>query len=228
LFPVKAGRKDVGLPLATDTQNIGVASLLIDKGDTWDIYRVCQRSKTNKKAEVALQYSGVHAPSNNGVEILKVKSLMADRNRKGVSNDANRIEKKEGNIANSLQHKSPEEAICVFNSTDLEAGPCLWRHDGLIELGCLCKSDLALVRYSCALRWFIDRGLIVFEICGSPPVNVRLADHIEILVALKERATLRLRTAAGEVNLAHFESQLDLREDAVAIARRQKLTKIAP
>jgi hypothetical protein len=82
LFPVKGGREDVGLPLATNTQNIGVASPLTDKGDTLDVCRVCQCSETDKKGEAALQYLGIYAPSNNGSEILKVKSLMADRNRK--------------------------------------------------------------------------------------------------------------------------------------------------
>lgn len=227
LSPAKAGREDVGLPLGTDTENIGVASPLRDKGDTLDVCRVCQCSETDKQGEAALEYLGIYPPSNNGSEILKVKSLMADRNRKGVSNDAGSIEKKEGSIVNYLQHKSPEEDICVFNSTDLEEGPCLWRHDALIELGCLCKSDLALAHYSCALRWFINRGSIVCEICGSSPVNVRLADHNKVMAALKERETLRLRTAAGEVTSAHFESQPDLRADAVATERRQRLTEIA-
>jgi hypothetical protein len=226
LSPAKAGREDVGLPLGTDSQNIGVESPLRNKEHTLDVCRVCQFSETDKKGEAALEYLGIYPP-NIGSESLQVKFLMADRNRNGASNDAGSIEKKEGSLANYLQHKSPEEEICVFNSTDLEAGPCLWRHDGLIELGCLCKSDLALAHYSCALRWFINRGSIVCEICGSPPVNVRLADYREIMAALKERETLRLRTAAGEVTSAHSELQPDFRADAVATARRQRLTEIA-
>jgi hypothetical protein len=58
-------------------------------------------------------------------------------------------------------------------------------------------------------------------------VNVRLADYREIMAALKERETLRLRTAAGEVTSAHSELQPDFRADAVATARRQRLTEIA-
>lgn len=227
LSSAKAGREDVSLPLGTHTENIGVASPLRDKEDTLDVCRVCQCSESDKKGESALEYLGIYPPSNNGPESLKVKSLMADRNRKGVLSDAGSIEKEEGSIANSLQDKGPEEEICVFNTTDLEAGPCLWRHDALIKLGCSCKSDLSLAHYSCALRWFINRGSLVCEICGSSPVNVKLSDHSKIMAALKERATLRLRTAAGEVTSAHLESQPDLCADAAATARRQMITEIA-
>lgn len=227
LSPAKASREDGGLPLGTDIENCGVASPLRDKEDTLDVCRVCQCSETDKKGEAAFEYLGIYAPSNNGSESHKVKSLMADKNGKGVPNDAGSIEKKKGSITNPLQHKSPEEEICVFNRTDLEAGPCLWHHDALIELGCLCKSDLALAHYSCALRWFINRGSVVCEICGSLPVNVRLADHSKIMAALKEYETLRLRTVAGEVTSEPLESRPDLRADAVATARRQRLTEIA-
>eukprot|EP01018_Ginkgo_biloba_P004468 Gb_30244 [translate_table: standard] len=218
----KAGGKDGIFPSNDETENMEVRSPGQNK-DTLDVCRVCQCAETDKKGEAALEFLGIYPPSNNHSQ---AKTVVAESNTTGLSSNAGIKGKNEGSITNQVEYVSPDGEICICGS-DLEAGPCLWHHDALIELGCSCKNELALAHYSCALRWFISRGLVICEICGNPPMNVRPADHSKIIAALKECETLRLRTAPGEATSAYTEPQAGVEPDAVAALRRQRLTEIS-
>eukprot|EP00897_Mesotaenium_endlicherianum_P009699 jgi/Mesen1/8758/ME000524S08055 len=77
-----------------------------------------------------------------------------------------------------------------------QSSPRLLMNRLLIRLGCLCKNELALAHYSCALRWFFGRGTTVCEICGQVANGVRLSD-LQIVGAAVQR---RRRLIAAGVN----------------------------
>eukprot|EP00253_Pinus_taeda_P034162 PITA_34162 len=111
--------------------------------------------------------------------------------------------------------------------SDLEVGSGFYDQNTLIELGCLCKNDLSLGHYACALRWFISHGSVICEICGSVAENVKLSDMNRVMAALNECETLRSRTATGEMTPASTQWHAAVDPDAVAVVRRQRLTEIA-
>ncbi|KAJ6928384.1 hypothetical protein NC652_012473 [Populus alba x Populus x berolinensis] len=101
------------------------------------------------------------------------------------------------------------------------------QQDLLIELGCSCKSDLALVHYACALKWFVNHGSTVCEICGHVAINIRTSDFKKVMVALKDYEALRERTATGDPNPAQVHASAGVDPDAVAAVRRQRLSEIS-
>ncbi|CDP04595.1 unnamed protein product [Coffea canephora] len=99
--------------------------------------------------------------------------------------------------------------------------------DRLLELGCACKNDLALVHYACALKWFVNHGSTVCEICGCVAKNIKASDVKKVINALKENEALRERTANGEPIPAQLQWNSGVDPDAVAAIQRQRLSEIS-
>ncbi|ESQ31529.1 hypothetical protein EUTSA_v10004833mg [Eutrema salsugineum] len=101
--------------------------------------------------------------------------------------------------------------------------------DALLELGCSCKNELALVHYACALKWFLNHGSTVCEICGNAAENVKIADFNKVVIALRDYTALRERNAdGGDPNIVlpvNTDSTID--SDEVATIRRQRLGEIS-
>ncbi|KAK4772572.1 hypothetical protein SAY86_014347 [Trapa natans] len=177
------------------------------------ICRVCQCVESDKCGDIALQFLGIISPAQesdktNGTHEAdqKLESLRNDRRDSGF-----------------VEIISPRGEINICR-TDLEMGQS---GDSLMELGCSCKSDLALVHYSCALKWFINHGSTVCEICGHVAKNIRLADFKKVVSSLKDYEVLRERTASGEPIPAPQHAASGVDPDAVAAIRRQRLSEIS-
>ncbi|KAJ4878573.1 RING/FYVE/PHD zinc finger superfamily protein [Raphanus sativus] len=92
--------------------------------------------------------------------------------------------------------------------------------DALLELGCSCKNELALVHYACALKWFLNHGSTVCEICGKAAENIKTADVSKVVIALRDYTALRERTDPNSVSTVSTT-------DEVAAIRRQRLSEIS-
>lgn len=177
----------------------------IDKEAGLPSCRVCQCAESDKRGDAALGFLGItptlHEASNFSL-------------KKNVGRESGHVE-----------FISPDGEVFICNS-DLEMGS--YHHqDTLIELGCSCKNDLALVHYACALKWFVNHGSTVCEICGCLAANIRLADLQKVMVSLKEYEALRERTASGDPNPAQVRTSTGVDPDAVAAIRRQRLSEIS-
>ncbi|KAK4765281.1 hypothetical protein SAY86_026371 [Trapa natans] len=185
----------------------------IEKEAGLPICRVCQCVESDKCGDIALEFLGIISPAQesyktNGTHMTnqKLESSINDRRDSGF-----------------VEVISPEGEIYIC-STDLEMGQ---PEDSLMELGCCCKSDLALVHYACALKWFINHGSTVCEICGHVAKNIRLADFKKVVSSLKDYEVLRERTASGEPNPAQQHAASGVDPDAVAAIQRQRLCEIS-
>ncbi|KAK6150788.1 hypothetical protein DH2020_015720 [Rehmannia glutinosa] len=195
----------------------------IDKEAGMATCRVCQCVEPDRRGNVALAFLGISPPPCN----------LINDNEEVKSN----LKFPSGNIENNSCHKSdlkgselvefisPNGEVFVCNA-DVELGLDN-NQDRLIELGCACKSDLALAHYACALKWFISHGSTVCEICGSVAKNIRSADFKKVLGSLKEYEALRERVVNGEPNPAPTQTSFGVDPDAVAAIRRQRLSEIA-
>ncbi|EPS71763.1 hypothetical protein M569_02998, partial [Genlisea aurea] len=171
--------------------------------------RVCQCTEPDRKGNTALGFLGIVPPP------CSIITLNADEKLGKLS--------KESKL---LEFVSPGGEVFVCTE-DLESG-LDGNPDKLIQLGCLCKNDLALSHYACALRWFINHGSTVCEICGSAAKNIRPADLKKVLGSLKEYETLRERIANGEPNPPPPPPpDYGVDPDAIAAIRRQRLNEIA-
>ena len=186
--------------------------------------RVCQCAESEKRGDAALGFLGITPPLPKVFE----SNREAKPNSKGFRKD---VESDESH-AKSLRRESgfvefisPEGEVFIC-STDLEMGSS-HHQDTLIELGCSCKNDLALVHYACALKWFVSHGSTVCEICGNPAKNIRTSDFKKVVVTLKDYEALRERTASGDPNPAQVHSSSGVDPDAVAAIRRQRLSEIS-
>ncbi|KAJ4868615.1 RING/FYVE/PHD zinc finger superfamily protein [Raphanus sativus] len=101
---------------------------------------------------------------------------------------------------------------------DIEMG-MVQHQDPLIELGCSCKNELALVHYACALKWFLNHGSTVCEICGIAAENIKTADFNKVVIALRDHTALRA-DGGGDLNSV-------LPTDEAATVRRQRLGEIS-
>lgn len=186
--------------------------------------RVCHCTESDKRGDAALGFLGITPPSRQEIqndEDLKPtgKRLLGEFDS-DKSFDKN-VEKQYGVI----EFVSPKGEIFICNA-DLEMGS-YQLENRLIELGCSCKSDLALVHYACALKWFVNHGSTVCEICGNVARNIRIADFKKVVVSLKDYEALRERTASGDPNPAQVHSSLGVDPDAIAAVRRQRLSEIS-
>ncbi|KAK1267415.1 hypothetical protein QJS04_geneDACA009127 [Acorus gramineus] len=164
-----------------------------------DPCRVCHCTESDRMADVALGFLDIAPPLPENVSI---------------NNDEDRTE-----------FISPDGEIFICNS-DVEAGSC-HQHDALVELGCSCKNDIAVVHYACALKWFISHGSTICEICGDVAKNIRPCDFKKVVDSLKEYESLREKTAMGEPTHPHLKMTTGVDPDAVAAIRRQRLSEIS-
>ncbi|KAJ0231267.1 hypothetical protein HA466_0299410 [Hirschfeldia incana] len=159
--------------------------------------RVCHSVESDRRGDTALGFLGITPP------IPEARKSNADETGDEVSKDTEAEQK------SSIVVKSNDGVV------DIEMG--IQQHqDSLIELGCSCKNELALVHYACALKWFLNHGSTVCEICGNAAENIKTADFDKVVAALRER------TADGVVNT---ESTIDA--DEAAVIRRQRVSEIS-
>lgn len=214
-----AGVRD-GDGTASNSDNAGsYPRCSIDKEAGLETCRVCQCAESDKKGDAALGFLDIVPPSQEVCE--GSRDIMPENKvvMKDVESDSN-IKKNAG----FLQFVSPDGEVFICNA-DLEMGS-FHHEDTLIELGCSCKNDLALVHYACALKWFVNHGSTVCEICGCLAKNIRIGDFKKVISSLKEYEALRERTASGEPNPSQVPTSTDVDPDAVAAIRRQRLSEI--
>nr|XP_023890367.1 uncharacterized protein LOC112002445 [Quercus suber] len=179
--------------------------------------RVCQCVESDKRGDAALGFLGITPPLN--------EASKSNREVKPDSESKFSLKRNVGRESEPVEFIGPNGEVFICN-TDLETGT--YHHqDTLVELGCSCKNDLALVHYGCALKWFVNHGSTVCEICGSAAENIRPADFKKVVSSLKEYEALRERTASGEPNPAQMHTSTGVDPDAVAAIRRQRLSEIS-
>ncbi|GAB2218575.1 hypothetical protein Drorol1_Dr00001802 [Drosera rotundifolia] len=195
-----------------------------DKGVDVATCRVCHCIESDRNGDIVLGFLGISPP---------VEQPLRDEKRKNpndkkafINYQENRSIEDEKLESGYLEFISPEGEIFICR-TDIETGDCT-HQDALIELGCSCKNDLALVHYACALKWFVSHGSTVCEICGYVATNIRSADFKKVIASLCEYDELRERTASGVPNPAvvHCSSGV-VDPDALAAIRRQRLSEIS-
>ncbi|KAL0449870.1 UNVERIFIED_CONTAM: hypothetical protein Slati_1543400 [Sesamum latifolium] len=139
--------------------------------------RVCQCVEPDRRGNIALGFLGISPPPCsliNGNEELKSNLKVALGN---IENNSHcRSDLKESELVEFIS-PSGEVFVCT---ADVELG-FDDNQDRLFELGCACKNDLALSHYACALKWFINHGSTVCEICGSVAKNIRSADFKKVV-----------------------------------------------
>ncbi|KAF8112513.1 hypothetical protein N665_0063s0007 [Sinapis alba] len=166
--------------------------------------RVCHSVESDRRGDTALGFLGITPPIPEAIK----------SNADDVSKDTTEAEQKSSIV------KSNGVASGFI---DIEMG--IQQHqDSLIELGCSCKNELALVHYACALKWFLNHGSTVCEICGNAAENIKTADFNKVVVALRERTA----DDGGDANSmlpVNTESTIDT--DEVAAIRRQRLGEIS-
>ncbi|KAL0721348.1 hypothetical protein Bca4012_035947 [Brassica carinata] len=169
--------------------------------------RVCHSVESDRRGDTALGILGITPP------IPEARKSNADETGDDVSKDTDAEQK------SSIVKSNGEVFICA---NDIEMG--IQQHqDSLIELGCLCKNELALVHYACALKWFLNHGSTVCEICGNAAENIKTADFNNVVVALSEKTA-----DGGDANSVlpvSTESTIDT--DEVVVIRRQRLSEIS-
>ncbi|CAA3013595.1 involved in mRNA turnover and stability [Olea europaea subsp. europaea] len=218
------GHKEGCLPIENEESISYTASHhIVDKEAGLATCRVCQCVESDGGCDSALGFLGISPPScdvnNSNFEVnTNAKVLL-----KNVPNDSGYRNDEKG--SSFVEFISPDGDVFVC-STDVELG---YDHnqDRLVELGCACKSDLALAHYACALKWFINHGSTVCEICGSVAKNIRSADFKKVLSALKEYEVSRERIVNGEPNPAPLATNFGVDPVAVAAIRRQRLSEIS-
>uniref|UniRef100_A0A7C9AJ70 RING-CH-type domain-containing protein n=1 Tax=Opuntia streptacantha TaxID=393608 RepID=A0A7C9AJ70_OPUST len=192
-------------PIKGDSSRASTASQLsIERELGLPTCRVCHCVESDKRGDIVLGFLGISpflGESNHVKEQSKSSSKTAPK-----------------------EFVSPTGEVFVCDS-DVEMGESCYQ-DTLTELGCSCKDDLALVHYGCALKWFVNHGSTICEICGSVATNIRSDDFRKILASLKEYEALRDRTASGEPNPAQMCDNSSVDPDAIAAIRRQRRSEI--
>ncbi|GAB2277278.1 hypothetical protein Dimus_011986 [Dionaea muscipula] len=211
--------------LETDGSRVSTVSReSSEKGMDLAACRVCHCFESDQNGDVVLDFLGITPPLEGPFH--DDKGQKPDNKKAGVNFEENPSLEGDGKMESGyLEFISPEGEIFICN-TDIETGACI-HQDALIELGCCCKNDLALVHYACALKWFVNHGSTVCEICGYVATNIRSADFKKVLASLWEYEELRERTVSGIPNPAvHFNSGV-VDPDALAAIRRQRLSEIS-
>jgi len=185
--------------------------------------RVCQCAESDKRGDAALEFLGISPVIESKGEVKSDSKGEVKLDGKEISKDTTlkrNFESKPG----MMEFVGPDGEVFVCKN-DFEIG--LSHEDRLIELGCCCKNDLALVHYACALKWFINHGSTICEICGHIANNIRIADFNKVVGSLKEYEALRERTVNGDLGPAQDHPNTGVDPDAVAAIRRQRLSEIA-
>ncbi|CAO2827353.1 unnamed protein product [Amaranthus hypochondriacus] len=211
-------------PTKTDSSRASTSSQISFDGDLGlPACRVCQCVESDRRGDAALGFLGIDPPlpqSHTAEELPETDKKNALNPDEGSASIITTQKLEPGYV----QFISPTGEVFVCN-TDLEMGGC-HNQDALIELGCSCKNDLALVHYACALKWFVNHGSTVCEICGCVASNIRTADYKKVLSSLKDYEALRDRTASGMPNPAQVYDNSGVDPDAIAAIRRQRLSEI--
>ncbi|KAK4381843.1 hypothetical protein Sango_2929000 [Sesamum angolense] len=195
----------------------------IDKESGLATCRVCQCTEPDRRGNVALRFLGISPPSS---DIFNGKKEVSSKFKVSLTNVGNNSQNRSELMRSEfIEFISPKGEVFVCTA-DVEFGIDN-NEDILSELGCACKSDLALAHYACALKWFINHGSIICEICGHVAKNVRSEDFKKVLVSLKEYEALRGRIVSGEPNHAHHRTNFGIDPEAVAAIRRQRLSEIS-
>ncbi|XP_010547684.1 PREDICTED: uncharacterized protein LOC104819352 [Tarenaya hassleriana] len=199
------------------------ARFSLDSEDGLPTCRVCQCSESDRRGDTALAFLGITPPVQEARK--SNASETSGGNKTHGADKKNSQEKNDGKESGCVEIVSPEGEVFICTG-DIETGE--WRHrDALIQLGCSCKNDLALVHYACALKWFINHGSTVCEICGLVAENIKTADLTKIVAALKDYAALRERTADGDPNHVQVNADSGTDPDEVTAIRRQRLNEIS-
>ncbi|KAF5207748.1 RING/FYVE/PHD zinc finger superfamily protein [Thalictrum thalictroides] len=181
--------------------------------------RVCQCFESDSAGDAALGYLNIFPP----LQDLPIWDGNKNNNTKDDENGAIHA-RASGRKSGVIEFVSTEGEVFIC-TTDIEAGS--YNHqDTIINLGCSCKNDLAQAHYACALKWFINHGSTVCEICGSLAQNIRLSDFKKIVTSLKDYESLRERTSNGDPTLA-TDNISDVDSNAVAAIRIQRLSDIS-
>lgn len=211
-------------PIRSEESRLSISCHSLDKDAGLPACRVCQCAESDKRGDAALEFLGI-TPT-------LLKSHKRNEDVKPSCEDiwkdveSNSITKNGRRDSGLVEFVSPNGEVFVCN-TDVEMG---FDHneDVLIELGCSCKNDLALVHYACALKWFVNHGSTICEICECIAKNIRTADLKKVVGSLKEYEMLRERTASGVPNLSQVvQMSSGVDPDAVAAIRRQRLSEIS-
>ncbi|KAK7318406.1 hypothetical protein RJT34_03106 [Clitoria ternatea] len=181
--------------------------------------RVCQCAESDKRGDAALEFLGIPPVT----EMCKSNRSEVGSDGNGIPNNMSLNRNTEKNIG-MVEFVSPDGEVFICKG-DVEHG--FSHQDTLVELGCSCKSDLALVHYACALKWFVNHGSIICEICGHKANNIRISDFNKVVGALKEFEALRERTTSGDPGPPQIHASTGVDPDAVAAIRRLRLNEIA-
>ncbi|XP_052197496.1 uncharacterized protein LOC127804642 [Diospyros lotus] len=193
----------------------------LDKEAELATCRVCHCAESDKRGDAVLGFLGITPP----LKCLSTGNEDEGANCDAALEDAERNHSCDRRESEFVEFIGPKGEVFVCN-TDIEMG--FSNHcDKLTELGCSCKNDLALVHYACALKWFVNHGSTICEICGCVAKNIRTADFKKVLVSLKDYEVLRERTANGEPSPAQVRTNLGVDPDAIAAIRRQRLSEIS-
>ncbi|KAJ4844363.1 hypothetical protein Tsubulata_029727 [Turnera subulata] len=191
----------------------------LDKEAGLPTCRVCQCVESDKRGDAALGFLDI-VPPKLELEVCKSNEAVKPENAEVEPR------KDEGRKSSGLvEFVSPTGEVFICE-TDLEMGS-YHQPDSLIELGCLCKNDLALVHYACALKWFVNHGSTVCEICGRVAKIIRMGDFKKVMVALKDYEALRERTVVEDPNPAQVNASSGVDPDAIAAIRRQRLCEVS-
>lgn len=184
------------------------------------VCRVCQCAESDRRGDAALGFLDIEPPSEEVATINEPNSVCL-KNQKDGKDDVLYC----GRKSTVTEFISPTGEVFVCN-IDIEAG---WNHhqDKLINLGCSCKNDLAIAHYACALKWFVNYGTTVCEICGSVAENVKPSDFEKVVASLNDYEKLMEKTVSGEPTSSYVRSGPSVDPDAVAGIRRQRLSEIA-
>ncbi|XP_004503898.1 uncharacterized protein [Cicer arietinum] len=177
--------------------------------------RVCQCAESDKRGDAALGFLGITPV------IERKREVKSDG--EGIPKHTT-LHKNLESRPGMMEFVSPDGEVFVCKN-DLEIG--LSYEDTLIELGCCCKNDLGLVHYACALKWFINHGSTICEICGHIANNIRISDFNKVVGSIKEYEALRERTVNGDPGPNQDQPNTGVDPDAVAAIRRQRLSEIA-
>ena len=223
LQPISVGKSHEGHP-SIENEELGVYPTRpsIDKEAGLATCRVCQCAESDRRGEAALEFLDITPPlqAQKSHELIKTNSKEVLKEAEDDDSTTKNGRREYGFV----EFVSPQGEVFICN-TDIEMGSC-HHQDTLIELGCSCKNDLALVHYACALKWFVNHGSTICEICGSNADNVRTVDFKKVVGSLKEYEALRERTASGEP-VAQVQTNSVVDPDAAAAIRRQRLSEIS-
>lgn len=226
-LPIHKGevRSEDSSPTDSDnSRSSSVSRLSIGKEGGLSVCRVCQCSESDRRGDAALQFLGIVPPScasNQRKEDIR----QVNTGLKNVQID-NSCTKNVKPASGVVEFIGPQGEIFICkNDTEMEYGNK--QGDALIELGCSCKSDLALVHYACALKWFVSHGSTICEICACIATNIKITDIKKVIASLKDYEVLRERTANGQPNPIQENLNSGVDPDAVAAIRRQRLSEIS-